>query len=431
MPRRAPSRVRGADADVGTSTVAARTTSLAVALVGAVVLVGLAAWLVPWGNGVRADPALAHELFTDPELARSEHYAVRARWWSWSSLVVSLAYLSVLGLSRLGPALMARLPGRWSVRVLLGVFVVLAGRRLLTLPFSVGAWQLRRDGGLSTQSAAGLARDVATGFAVDAVVSAAVVLLVVGLGRRWPVRWTLVAAPVAAAAVVVGSLAYPLVVEPLSHDFTPLAEGPLRDRIEAVAAAEGVRLDDVVVADASRRTTTLNAWVSGLGPTRRVVLYDNLVEDVDADEVLVIVAHELAHARHDDVLVGTAIGAAGAVVGVGLLGWLLVSGRATRRGTGTGTVASVPLLLALLALGTQLSAPVQNGISRHLERRADVTSLEMTADPGAFVEVQVELARRSLADPTPPRASQWWWGSHPGVLERVTLARERVSRSLR
>jgi len=310
---------------------------------------------------------------------------------------------------------------------LLGVVLVLVGRRLLTLPFTVGSWQLRRDVGLSTQSVGGLARDAATGFAVDTVVTAALVLLVVGLGRRSPARWTLVAGPVAAAAVLVGSLAYPLVVEPLSNDFTPLAEGKLRDRIEAVAAAEGVHVDDVVVADASRRTTTLNAWVSGMGPTRRVVLYDNLVEDVDPDEVLVIVAHELAHARHGDVLVGTTVGAAGAVAGVGLLGWLLALPRVLRRGSGAGSVAGVPLVLALLAVGTQLSAPVQNGVSRHLERRADVTSLEMTADPGAFVEVQVELARRSLADPTPPALSQWWWGSHPGVLERVTLARGRAT----
>ena len=130
--------------------------------------------------------------------------------------------------------------------------------------------------------------------------------------------------------VLAGSFVYPVVIEPLFNSFTSLPDGQLRTDILALAEQEHVPVDDVLVADASRRTTTLNAYVSGFGSTRRVVLYDNLVNDVPEDETLSVVAHELAHAKHDDVLTGSLLGAAGAVFGVGLLA-LLVGAAGERR----------------------------------------------------------------------------------------------------
>ena len=175
-------------------------------------------------------------------------------------------------------------------------------------------------------------------------------------------------------------------------------------------------VDEVLVADASRRTTTLNAYVSGFAGSRRVVLYDNLVDDVPREEALSVVAHELAHARHDDVLVGTVLGASGAAAAVGLLGLVLVRRRPSE-------AATVPTMVALLVVGGLLALPVQNGISRTIELRADVEALRVTGDPEAFEALQRRLALRSLADPTPPAWSQWWFGSHPTLLVRVALAR--------
>jgi STE24 endopeptidase len=216
---------------------------------------------------------------------------------------------------------------------------------------------------------------------------------------------------------------YPLLVEPLFNSFTPLPDGSLRTRILALAEKEGVHVDDVLVADASRRTTTLNAYVSGFGGTRRVVVYDTLVEDLPEDEALSVVAHELAHARHQDVVVGSVLGAAGALVGVGLLA-LVVGAVGRRRGVRMADPAVVPLVLALLAVGTLAASPLENAVSRRIETRADVDALRATHDPDAFVAMQVQLARRSLADPTPPHWSQLWFGSHPTALERIAIARQ-------
>jgi STE24 endopeptidase len=154
-----------------------------------------------------------------------------------------------------------------------------------------------------------------------------------------------------------------------------------------------------------------------------VVLYDNLVDDVPRDQTLSVVAHELAHAKHDDVRTGSLLGAAGAVFGVGLLA-LVLGALAARGRPAMRDPAVVPLVLALLAIGTLLSSPVQNTISRQIETRADVDALEVTHDAAAFEAVQRQLALRSLADPTPPRITQFWFGSHPIGLTRIAIARQ-------
>jgi STE24 endopeptidase len=157
-----------------------------------------------------------------------------------------------------------------------------------------------------------------------------------------------------------------------------------------------------------------------------VVLYDNLVNDVPRAETLSVVSHELGHAQHDDVLTGSLLGAVGAFTSIGLLG-VIVERR--RRGPGIGDPASVPMLLALFAVASVLVLPVENTISRQIETRADVAALETTKDAGAFVTLQRQLALSSLSDPTPASWSQFWFGSHPTVLQRIALARRVLGSS--
>jgi STE24 endopeptidase len=155
------------------------------------------------------------------------------------------------------------------------------------------------------------------------------------------------------------------------------------------------------------------------------VLYDTLVDGAPTAEVVSVAAHELAHARHDDVLTGTALGAVGAAWGVLVLALLAggVSGRDRPGRRSMGDPGVVPWVVAVASVGMLLAAPLQSGISRQIETRADVDALHATGDPAALEALQVRLALRSLSDPTPPAWSHWWWGTHPTVLERVAIAR--------
>lgn len=396
-----------------------RRTGVVVAAAGLVGFVLVAWWLVPWdpiGHPVSRAPV--DEVFTADQVARAEAFSRWARVWGWGSLAVSLAVACWLGFTSAGTRLVGRLPGpRWLVVVQAVAACEVIGR-VVTLPFAVAQQQLRLDAGLTTQSWPGWLRDVGVSQAVVIVSTSLGLLLVVAAARRWRSAWPAVAGVGLAALVLLVSFAYPLLVEPLFNRFTPLPDGPLRSSILALADREGVAIDDVLVADASRRTTTLNAYVSGFGSTRRVVVYDNLVEDSPEPETLSVVAHELAHARYDDVLTGSVLGAAGALVGIGLLGWVIGRGRSVAE------PRHVPRVLALLAVGSLLASPVQATISRTVETRADVAALAATEDPAAFVSLQRRLALRSLADPTPPAWSQFWFGSHPTTLERIGAAKE-------
>ncbi len=390
-----------------------------VAATGGVAFVVLAALLVPWDPvpGPALHPVAASSVFTPAEIQRAEDFASLNRILGWCSLAVSLLLAGVLGFTEIGARLVDRVRGPWWWRVVVAVVGLAVVGRLATLPFSVLVRRRVLEYGLSDQAWSAYAVDMLKGLGVNVVATTLVMLVLVGIARRWRRAWPAVAGGLLAGLVMLGSFVYPLLVEPLFNHFEPLPDGPLRTEILALADQEGVQIDDVLVADASRRTTTLNAYVSGFGSSRRVVVYDNLVNGssgVDDRQALSVVAHELGHARHDDVLIGSLLGAAGVLFGVGLLGLVLGGGVAEPR--------RVPRVLALLAVASLLASPIQNGISRKIETRADVDALRTTGDPAAFIEVQKALARKSLADPTPPAWSQFWFGSHPTGLTRIALA---------
>lgn len=400
--------------------------ALGTTLIGGAGFILLATWLVPWQPvpGGMPDPVAIDSVFSGAQIERAEDYARWARLWGWGALGVSLAVAGLIGFTSRGRALVQRLRGPWWAKVMLAVALLTLIGRAATLPFSAALRQLQLDAGLSTSTWPQWTLDLLKSDLVTTVITSVAMVILVGAARRWPRAWAPIAGSALGALVLCASFVYPLAVEPLFNSFSPLEDRSLREGVLTVAEREGVDVDDVLVADASRRTTTLNAYVSGFGGTRRVVLYDTLVDDLPEDQVLAVVAHELAHARHDDVLVGTLLGVTAALLGVGLLGLFAIA--LERRGLpGVGQPTAVPMILALVLWTSVLTSPVESGISRRVETRADVVALEATVDRSAFVALQRRLALRSLADPTPPAVTQWWFGSHPTVLERIALARRR------
>ena len=417
---------------------AGRDSARRVALVAAVVLgaafVVVVAVRTPW-SVLPTPPGGATPLDDGAGLPaevvrRAEAFAAAIRPASLSGLLLGLAVSALLGLTSGGSRLVAaagRLTGRrWPLTVLLGALALVVVGRLVTLPLSAYGEVVRHRYGLSTRSWPLWLRDVTVSTAIDAGLTALVVLALVALARRTPRTWWAWAAAGAAGLVVAGSFLYPVVIEPAFNSFRSLPAGQLRTDVLALARESGNPVGDVLVADASRRTTSLNAYVSGFGSTRRVVLYDTLLQEVPDDEIESIVAHELGHVAADDVLTGTLLGALGAAGSVALLGWLLGWAPLLRRAgaDSAGDPRVVPLVLFLAALGTLLGTPVQNLVSRHVEARADLFALDLTADPQAFVAMQQRLAGTNVSDPDPPAAWQWFFGSHPTAAQRVAMAED-------
>ncbi|MFZ2503879.1 MAG: M48 family peptidase, partial [Nocardioides sp.] len=183
--------------------------TLALGLVGFALV---AALVVPWQPvpGGMPDPAAPSTVFSAAEIARAESYSRVIRWLGWTSLGLSLAVAVILGFGPWGRRLIGRIPGRWWVQVTVGTIVLLGAGRLATLPITVVAWRWRTRWELTTQGLPGLLRDVVVGFAVSALVSCLVVLVVVGTARRLPRVWPAVAGGVLASAMLVISFGYPI-----------------------------------------------------------------------------------------------------------------------------------------------------------------------------------------------------------------------------
>ncbi|MFI2708386.1 M48 family metalloprotease, partial [Nocardioides sp. CER28] len=277
----------------------ARRVAFAVMGVGLVLFVVVAVVRVPWHPypGGPLDPPPAESVFTHAQISAMESYSSFARFWSRSGMVISLLVACVLGFSPLGRRLMGLLRGPWWLRVVQGVVVLEVLGSLATL---VPAIQVRRrqlEVGLSRQAWSGFATDRLTSLVVSIVATSLGLLALMACVRRWRRFWPAIAGVTLGVLVLLGSYVYPVIVEPLFNNFTSLPAGELRSDVFALAEKQGVHIDDVLVADASRRTTTLNAYVSGFGSTRRVVLFDNLVNEVPRAETLSVVSHELGHAK--------------------------------------------------------------------------------------------------------------------------------------
>ncbi|TFV52230.1 M48 family metallopeptidase [Blastococcus sp. TF02A-35] len=412
---------------------AARAALVVAALLGVAALV-VVALSTPWdvlpeppGGHAALDPTAG---LSADQLDRAEAFAAALRPASLLSLVLGLAVSALLGLTPLGGRLVraagARVGGRWWAQVLLGVPALLLLGRLVTLPVSAYAESVRHRYGLSTRSWWLWLRDVLVSVAISAALTALVVLAVLWLVRRAPRTWWGWAGGAAVVLVVVGSFLYPVVIEPAFNRFEPLPAGALRSDLLELAEENGTPVQDVLVSDASRRTTALNAYVSGFGSTRRIVVYDTVLDRLPDAEIESIVAHELGHVATDDVLTGTLMGALGAGAATALAGWLLSWAPLLRRAgaESPGDPKVVPLVLLLVSLGGLVGTPVQNLVSRQIEERADLHALDLTRDPDAFVAMQRRLAGTNLGDPDPPAAWHWFFGSHPTVAQRIAMAED-------
>jgi STE24 endopeptidase len=197
-----------------------------------------------------------------------------------------------------------------------------------------------------------------------------------------------------------------------------------------LAADAGVPVREVLVADASKRTTKLNAYVSGLGATRRVVLYDTLVASATTPEVLTVVAHELGHRRYRHVALGTGLAMLGSAAFVVV--WALLQDNGVLGAidaTGAGDARVVPFVLLVGSVLRLLLAPLQAALSRSWEYACDRFAVEQTGDLTAFESAFGRLSEANLPDPAPPRLAYLWLFSHPTVPERLEAARRAAGSS--
>jgi STE24 endopeptidase len=389
----------------------------------AVVAAGAATLLLRPRDGLIEPAAVnATAYFSAAELERASDFRDLQR-------ILGLAGTALAGLTVALAALRRPRPLRAAIerarrRPLLGAAGLAAGLAVavavVELPLAVWRHERAVDVGLSTQSLGPWLGDVAKATAVGAVYAAIGGLLAMALIRRFPRNWWAPGALLVVAAAAVTLYLQPVVVDPLFNRFEPLPRGELRSEVLRLADRAGVEVGEVYRVDASRRTSAINAYVGGLGHTKRVVLYDNLIDDFPPAQVRSVVAHELGHVEHQDLPHGLLW-----VALVAPAGTFLVQRLAERfaRGALDGPAKpgpdALPAVILAFALVSFALTCAGNVVSRQVEARADAFALELTREPRAFVELERNLAKRNLGDPDPPRLLHALLGTHPTTLERI------------
>jgi STE24 endopeptidase len=304
-------------------------------------------------------------------------------------------------------------------RAVVGGAVVSLALTVVTLPVGAISRQRSVDVGLITQSWGGWAGDVAKSAAIGALLAALGAGLAALLARRFGRRWWL---PGSALVVLIGAgflYAGPVVLDPLFNRFEPLPAGALRSDVLRLADQAGVKVGQVYEMDASKRTTAANAYVAGLGSSKRVVIYDNLIDDFTPDQTRLVVAHELGHVHYADVphgLLYLLLVAPFGVFAVARLadGW---SGGDPRRW--------VPALALALGVVSTPVTMVSNQLSRRVEARADAYALQLTGEHAVapFIGFQRKITVQNVGDPDPPGWLHALLGTHPTAVQRIGIAK--------
>jgi STE24 endopeptidase len=397
---------------------------LPLAILAAVAAAAAATFLLRPRGGIIEPAAVDVQAYFSPaQIERAEDFRDTQR-------LLGLAGIAVggvtLGLLAWRPP--RRLLNPLARRPVLGGAAAGAGISLLLVAVGLplAAWRHDRafDVGLSTQTWAPWLSDVAKSAGIEAVIAGAGGAVALALVRRFPRRWWIPGSGIVVAFGVTTLWLWPVLIDPLFNDFQPLREGRLRSEVLELARRADVKVGEVYRVDASRRTTAVNAYVNGIGPTKRVVLYDNLIDGLPPEQVRQVVAHELGHQKHRDIFRGLLWLALVAPAGV-YLAQRLAEAFGRRQGLGDPTRRAGPAALPAIALAVSLVSlglgSASNVLSRQVEARADAFSLELTHNPAAHIALERELAERNIADPDPPALLHALFGTHPTTIERIGI----------
>jgi STE24 endopeptidase len=371
------------------------------------------------------------DLFAPAEIERARAYHRPLYRALGIDLALELGILAAIVFGPPGDWLAAASDRGWWARVIELCALVMGVSALVRLPLSCWrGWVYERRWGFSTQTFRSWLWDRVKGLVLGVALVGAGLVLLIGSVRVWPRWWPAAAAPGAAAFALVLSLLAPLLFERLFNRFWPLADASLAAELRELSEHAGVPVRTMLVADASRRTRKSNAYVSGIGPTRRLVLFDTLLEDTPRPELRGVVAHELGHRRYRHVAIGTALGMLGAAVAVLVL-WAVLSrdGLVSAAGaSGPGDPRVVPLILLTFLVLELVALPFGAWVSRGWERTADRFAVEVTGDGEAMEHLHRRLALANLSDLDPPALVYALLFTHPTPPERIAAVRATMAR---
>nr|WGD81339.1 M48 family metallopeptidase [Bacillus subtilis] len=377
-------------------------------------------------KGTQADPA---SFMKPSELAVAEQYSnvknflffigCSLDWFLFFVLLVS-------GVSKkIKKWMEAAVPFRF-LQIVGFVFVLSLITTLVTLPLDWIGYQVSLDYNISTQTTASWAKDQVISFWISFPIFALCVLVFYWLIKRHEKKWWLYALLLTVPFSLFLFFIQPVIIDPLYNEFYPLKNKELESKILELADEANIPADHVYEVNMSEKTNALNAYVTGIGANKRIVLWDTTLNKLDDSEILFIMGHEMGHY----VMKHVYIGLAGYLL-VSLAGFYVIDKlykRAVRLTRsmfhieGRHDLAALPLLLLLFSVLSFAVTPFSNAVSRYQENKADQYGIELTENREAAVKTFQDLAVTGLSQVDPPVLVKIFRGSHPSIMERIQHA---------
>lgn len=314
--------------------------------------------------------------------------------------------------------------GNYWAGLLLFISLFWLGLKLLALPFTfLSSYYWQHRWGFSTQTLPAWWLDYAKSAGLDLLLFLAGALILFWLMNKFIRSWWLWTSLLLAGWLFFQMLIWPVLVSPLFNRFEPVNDPGLLHMVQSLSQKAGLEVDQVLIMDASRRTTQANAYFTGIGGTKRIVLYDTLINNYPSEEVEAVVAHEMGHWSKGHVLQGLVWGAA-----ANFLLWALLYGVIGRALPSSRPIPAAYLAVIMLFFTMILFAgsPLENSISRGMEEEADRVAVQLTGDKEAAVKLEVNLAVKNLSDVAPAPFIRWFGYSHPPAPERITIIEQAL-----
>lgn len=373
----------------------------------------------------------------DNERTRALRYS-RTREWLvlvgmvWSGMISALALVTGLssklrdGSERLAP------PRLGPTMPYVAAATLIAS--VISFPLSyVSGFVIEHRYQLSNQSFGAWLLEQLKGLGVSLVLILPIAQGAMWVVRRYPRRWWAVLSSLTIPFSILLSNLAPVLLMPIFNKFEPLKNRDLARRLHDLAEEQGVHVSNVMQMDMSKQTKKANAFFTGIGNTKRIVLGDTLLNEFTDDEVEVVLAHELGHQIHRDLWKLIGVGAVASLVNfyaVHRLSPPLIGRLGARFGLrseeGVGDVAAAPLISLVAGSVSLLLSPLLNALVRNtVEHPADVYALDLTGNRDAFMGAMRKLGRMNLSDPKPPAIVKYLLYDHPTLQERIDYAKSR------
>lgn len=315
--------------------------------------------------------------------------------------------------------------GRSFVRISLLFAILSFGFVIWRLPITFSWFMVERRYGFATQGIGLWLSDRLAAYAID-LASIPAVWFGYWLIQRSPRKWWLWLWAASIPWLIAMVAIVPVVVDPVYNHFTPLPDSPLRRDILALARKAGIGEVPIYRVDSSKRSTKVNAYVTGIGPTKRIVIWDNTLSKLSHDQILAVLGHEMGHYVLHHIWRSVVVGSFGAFCLLFVLSkalpWSISRVRHNSGIRGITDPAGLPLAMLLLQFLFYVQTPVENAILRYNEHEADRYGLQLTHLNEAAARVFAGFVRQNYSDPDPPRFIVFWLYSHPPIKERVEFA---------